>query len=63
MKVTCDTCGCDMKITSTFKYHCPQCNNGIEMVYIQEANQEYRDKHNKNIEWTKIKGNDVIIVE
>ncbi|OEU52477.1 MAG: hypothetical protein BA872_08165 [Desulfobacterales bacterium C00003060] len=63
MKVTCDTCGCDMKITSTFKYHCPQCNNGIEMVDIQEANQEYRDKHNKNIEWAKIKGNDVIVVE
>ena len=63
MKVTCDACGCDMKITSSFRYLCPECRNEIEMAHIQETNQEYRDEHKKNIEWAKIKGSDIIIVE
>lgn len=61
MKVTCDKCECDMKITSTFRYYCPECKNEIEMAFIQDANSKYRDKHKKNIEWAKIKGNEVII--
>jgi hypothetical protein len=31
------------------------------MAFIQDANSKYRDKHKKNIEWAKIKGNEVII--
>jgi hypothetical protein len=62
MKVTCDACGCDMKITSTFRYHCPGCKNEIEMAHIQERNAKYRDEHKKNIEWIKIKGQEIIIV-
>jgi hypothetical protein len=63
MKVTCDACGCDMKITSSFRYLCPECKNEIEMAHIQETNVKYRDEHKKNIEWLKIKGNEMIIVE
>lgn len=61
MKVTCDKCECEMKITSTFRYYCAGCKNEIEMAFIQDANSKYRDKHKKNIEWAKIKGNEVII--
>jgi hypothetical protein len=63
MKVTCDGCGCDMKITSSFRYLCPDCKNEIEMAHIQETNAKYRDEHKKNIEWLKIKGNEIIIVQ
>jgi hypothetical protein len=61
MKVTCDNCGCDMKITSSYRYHCPQCNNEIEMAHVQEINRKYRDEHNKNIEWLKIRDKQMII--
>jgi uncharacterized Zn ribbon protein len=61
MKVTCDKCGCDMTITSSFRYVCPQCNNEIEMAHVQEANRKYRDEHNKNIEWLKIRDKQIII--
>ncbi|MBW2171100.1 MAG: hypothetical protein JRF69_03810 [Deltaproteobacteria bacterium] len=61
MKVTCDTCGCDMNITSSFRYHCTQCNNEIEMAHIQELNRKYRDENNKNIEWLKIRDEQLII--
>lgn len=61
MKVTCEKCECEMKITSTFRYYCPECKNEIEMAFIQDANSKYRDKHKNNIEWAKIKGNEVII--
>jgi hypothetical protein len=63
MRVTCDGCGCDMKITSSFRYLCPDCKNEIEMAHIQDTNAKYRDEHKKNIEWAKIKGNKIIIVE
>lgn len=63
MKVTCDACGCDMKITSSFRYLCLECKNEIEMAHIQEINAEYRDEQKKNIEWAKIKGNEIIIVK
>ena len=63
MKVTCDACGCDMRITSSFRYHCPECNNEIEIAHIQETNVRYREEHKKNIEWAKIKGEEIIIVE
>jgi hypothetical protein len=62
MKVTCDLCECDMKITSTFRYVCPKCNNEFEMAHIQEANKKYRDENKKNIEWLKIRNNQIIIV-
>ena len=61
MKVTCDACRCDMTITSTFRYHCPECKNEIEIAFIQDVNSKYRDKHKKNIEWAKVKGNEVIV--
>lgn len=61
MKVTCDNCGCDMTITSSFRYHCPQCNNEIEMAHVQETNRKYRDEHKKNIEWLKIRDKQIII--
>jgi hypothetical protein len=63
MKVTCDACECDMKITSSFRYLCPECKNEIEMAHIQETNAKYRDEKKKNIEWAKIKGNEIIIVK
>jgi len=62
MKVTCDPCGCDMKITSSFRYYCPECKNEMEMAHIQETNRKYRDEHKKNIEWAKIRGEEIIIV-
>jgi uncharacterized Zn ribbon protein len=61
MKVTCDTCGCDMTITSSFRYHCPQCDNEMEIAHIQEANRKYRDKHGKNIESLKIRDKQIIV--
>jgi hypothetical protein len=61
MKVTCDGCGCDMKITSSFRYHCPKCKNEMEMAHIQEANQKYWDQNKKNIEWLKIRDKQIII--
>jgi hypothetical protein len=61
MKVTCDNCGCDMAITASFRYHCPQCNNEIEMAHVQEANRKYRDENKKNIEWLKIRDKQIII--
>jgi tRNA(Ile2) C34 agmatinyltransferase TiaS len=63
MKITCDSCGCNMEITSSFSYHCPQCKHEIDMAHVQEANQEYWDEHKKNIVWAKIKGAEVIIIE
>jgi hypothetical protein len=63
MKVTCDACGCHMKITSSFRYLCPECRNEIEMAHIQETNQKYREEQKKNIEWLRIKGNEIIIAE
>jgi hypothetical protein len=32
------------------------------MAHIQETNAKYRDEQKKNIEWLKIKGNEIIIV-
>ncbi|MBW1896381.1 MAG: hypothetical protein JRI47_04925 [Deltaproteobacteria bacterium] len=61
MKVTCDPCGCDMKMTSSFRYCCPECNHEIEIQHVQEKNREYREEHGKNIEWLKIRGEDMII--
>jgi len=52
-----------MKITSSFRYHCPQCKNEVEIAHIQEKNREYREEHKKNIEWAKIKGDEIIIVK
>ena len=52
-----------MTITSTFRYHCPECKNEIEIAFIQDVNGKYRDKHKKNIEWAKVKGNEVIILK
>jgi uncharacterized Zn ribbon protein len=63
MKVTCDTCGCDMTISSSFRYVCPQCKHEIEMHWVQEKNEAYRDEHKKNIEWAKIKGSEVVVVK
>ena len=63
MKVTCDACRCDMKITSSFRYLCQECKNEIEMAHIQEMNTKYREEHKKNIEWAKIRGDEIIIVE
>jgi hypothetical protein len=62
MKVTCDKCGCDMKITSSFRYHCLECKHEVEMALIQDVNKKYWDEHKKNIEWAKVKGEEVIIV-
>ncbi|MBW1858681.1 MAG: hypothetical protein JRI70_01075 [Deltaproteobacteria bacterium] len=50
-----------MNITSSFRYHCTQCNNEIEMAHIQELNRKYRDENNKNIEWLKIRDEQLII--
>jgi hypothetical protein len=61
MKVTCEQCGCDMKITSSFRYVCQECGNEIEMAHVQDANAKYRDEHKKNAEWIKIKGEEIII--
>jgi predicted RNA-binding Zn-ribbon protein involved in translation (DUF1610 family) len=61
MKVTCDSCDCDMKITSSFRYHCPQCNNEMEMAHVQELNRKYREEHKKNIEWLKIRDKQIIV--
>lgn len=63
MRVTCDACGCNMKITSTFRYLCPECRNEIEMAHIQETNRKYREEQKRNIEWLRIKGSEIIIVE
>jgi len=64
MKVTCAACGCNMKMmTSTFRYHCPECKNEIEIQRIQETNKEYWEKHKRNIEWVKIEEDRVLIVE
>ena len=62
MKVTCDKCECDMKVTSSFRYHCPECKNEFEMAHVQEANKKYRDEHKRNIEWLKIRDHQIIIV-
>jgi uncharacterized Zn ribbon protein len=61
MKVTCEKCNCNMKITSSFRYLCPECNNEMEMAHIQEANRKYRDEHKKNIESLKIRDKQIII--
>lgn len=63
MKVTCDKCDCDMTITSSFRYVCPQCKHEIEMHWVQEANQKYWDEHKKNIQWARVKDAEVVIVE
>jgi hypothetical protein len=63
MKVSCDKCGCDMRITSSFRYHCAECKNEIEIALVQDVNSKYRDEHKKNIEWAKIRGHEVIIQE
>jgi len=52
-----------MKITSSFRYFCQECKNEIEMAHIQEMNAKYREEHKKNIEWAKIRGDEIIIVE
>lgn len=61
MKVTCHECGCDMKITSSFRYLCPECNNQIEMHWVQEKNKAYWEEHKKNIESVEIKGDEIIV--
>jgi len=63
MKVTCDQCGCDMKITSSYTYLCPECKHEVEMTVIQDVNKKHWDQHKKNIEWARVKGEEVIIVE
>ncbi|MDY6987879.1 MAG: hypothetical protein SWQ30_07455 [Thermodesulfobacteriota bacterium] len=63
MKVTCDKCQCDMKITSSYRYHCPECGNEIEMAHIQDMSKKHWDEHKKNMEWVKIKGSEIIMVE
>jgi hypothetical protein len=50
-----------MTITSSFRYHCPQCDNEMEIAHIQEANRKYRDKHGKNIESLKIRDKQIIV--
>lgn len=62
MRVSCDQCHCDMKITSTFRYVCPECQHEIEMYWVQEKNKRYWEEHKKNIEWAKINGAEVIVV-
>ena len=61
MKVTCGKCDCDMKITSSFRYHCPECNSEMEIQHVQEKNREYREEHGKNAEWVKIRGEEILI--
>lgn len=51
-----------MKITSTFRYVCPECQHEIEMYWVQEKNKRYWEEHKKNIEWAKINGAEVIVV-
>ncbi len=63
MKVTCEKCECNMKITSSFRYFCPECKNEIEMAFVQEANTKCREEHKKNIDWAIIRGHEVIIQE
>ena len=63
MKVSCDKCNCNMKITSSFRYVCPECNHEIEMHWVQEKNKKHWEEHKKNIEWVKIRGEEVIVVE
>ena len=63
MKVTCDKCGCDMKIISSYGYQCPECKNEIEMTLFQDANNAYWAEHKKNIEWAKVRDTEVIVVE
>ncbi|MDY6954299.1 MAG: hypothetical protein SWE60_22565 [Thermodesulfobacteriota bacterium] len=52
-----------MKITSSYRYHCPECKNEIEMAHVQDMNRNYWDEHKKNMEWVKIKGTEIIMVE
>ena len=61
MKVTCAPCGCDMKMTSSFRYLCPECKQEIEIQHVQDKNREYREEHGKNIEWLKIRGEELIV--
>ena len=63
MKVICDKCECDMTITSSYRYFCPECKYEIEMAHIQEVNNKHWDEHKKNIERVKVKGEEIIIVE
>ncbi|MBW2194563.1 MAG: hypothetical protein JRD47_07930 [Deltaproteobacteria bacterium] len=63
MKVTCDKCNCDMKITSSFRYHCPECKNEIEIAWVQELNKKHWDENKKNPQWIKIKGTEIIVAE
>ncbi len=62
MRVTCDKCECDMKITSSFRYLCQKCGHEFEMAHVQEANKKYRGEHKKNIEWLKIRDHQMIVV-
>jgi len=50
-----------MKMTSSFRYHCPECNHEVEIQHVQEKNIEYREEHGKNIEWLKIRGEELIV--
>jgi hypothetical protein len=50
-----------MKITSSFRYQCPECNQEIEIQHVQDKNREYREEYGKNIEWLKIKGEEMIV--
>jgi hypothetical protein len=52
-----------MKITSSFRYHCPECKNEIEMHWVQEKNKAYWEEHKKNIAWVKINDEEIIVVE
>jgi len=52
-----------MKITSSFRYVCPSCRHEIEMHWVQEKNKKHWEEHKKNIEWAKIKGDQIIVVE
>jgi uncharacterized protein YlaI len=52
-----------MEITSSFRYHCPECKHEVEMALIQDVNKKHWDEHNKNIEWARVKGEEVIIVK
>jgi len=61
MKVICDKCHCNMKITSSFRYHCLECNNEMEMAHVQEANRKHRDKHKQNIESLRIRDKQIMI--
>jgi hypothetical protein len=33
------------------------------MAHIQEMNKKYWDEHKKNMEWVKVKGTEIIMVE